>query len=158
MAFVRGRGGCAPRLASVGEDGRPHQILLTHWPGFAAPVALREEIAARFPTLTGDGAAVDRAWGAGPPGRPVLTPQARTWAETAHDLRTGGVTTDLGSERTALEGAARAHALGFAPPAPGARPPGRPASSHPDVRDLRTSLGPSAKFPIRASCPMGNFP
>ena len=107
MAFVRWRGGCAQLLASVWEDGRSHQILLTNVPGFAAPVALRAGIAARFPTLTVDWAAVDRALVAGPPGRPALSPQARTWAETAHDLRTWALTTDVPRERTDLERAAR---------------------------------------------------
>ena len=37
MAFVRWRAGCAQLLASVWEDGRPHQILLTNLPGYAAP-------------------------------------------------------------------------------------------------------------------------
>ena len=99
MALVRWRGGCAPRLATVWDDGRPRPLLLTHLPGYAAPVALREAIAARFPTLTVDGAAVDRALATGPPGRPALTPTARTWAETAHDLRTGALTTDVLRER-----------------------------------------------------------
>ena len=107
MAFVRWRGGCAQLLASVWEDGRSHQILLANLPGFAAPVVLREVIAARFPTLTVDWAAVDRALAAGPPGRPALTPTARTWAETAHDLRTWALTTDVPRERTDLEMAAR---------------------------------------------------
>ena len=70
MAFVRWRGGCAPRLATVWDDGRPRQLLLTHLPGYAAPVARREAIAARFPTLTVDWAAVDRALAPGPPGPP----------------------------------------------------------------------------------------
>ena len=107
MAFVRGRGGCAPRLASVWEDGRSRQMLLTTLPGYAAPVALREAVAARFPTLAVDGAAVDRAWAAGPPGCPALPPTARTWADTAHDLRTWALTTDVLRERTDLELAAR---------------------------------------------------
>ena len=159
---VQGEGGLrfqrfVPPFPRVCENGRPHQILLTHWPGFAAPVALREGIAARCPTLTRDGA-VDRAWAAGPPGRPVLTPQARTWAETAHVLHTGAFTTDLGSERIALEGAARVLTL-WASHQPRPVPaPCRPASPHPDARDLRTPLGPASKFPIRASGPMGNFP
>ncbi len=107
MAFVRWRGGCAQLRASVWEDGRSRQMLLTHWPGFAASVALREAVAARFPTLAVDWAAVDRALAAGPPGCPALTPTARTWADTAHDLRTWALTTDVLRERTDLELAAR---------------------------------------------------
>ena len=107
MAFVRWRGGCAQLLASVWEDGRSRPMLLTHWPGFAASVALRAGIAARCPTLTVDGAAVDRALVAGPPGRPALMPPARPWAETAPDLRTWALTTDVPRERTDLEMAAR---------------------------------------------------
>ena len=69
MAFVRWRGGYAQLLASVWEDGRSRQMLLTHWPGFAASVALREAVAARFPTLTVDGAPlVPRDPAAAPPG------------------------------------------------------------------------------------------
>lgn len=68
MAFVRWRGGCAQLLASVWEDGRPHQILLKNLPGVRGPVAL---IASRVPTLAVAGAAVDRALVAGPPGRPA---------------------------------------------------------------------------------------
>ena len=107
MAFVRWRGGCAQLLASVWEDGRSRQMLLTNLPGFAASVALREAVAARFPTLAVDWAAVDRALVAGPPGRPALMPTARTWAETAHDLRTWALTTDVPRERTDWEMAAR---------------------------------------------------
>ncbi|MDA8199828.1 MAG: hypothetical protein M0Z54_10490 [Thermaerobacter sp.] len=106
MAFVRWRGGCAQLLASVWEDGRSRQVLLATVPGYAAPGALREAIAARFPTLTVDWAAVDRALAAGPPDRPALSPPARTWAETAHDLRTWALTTDVPRERTDLELAA----------------------------------------------------
>ena len=124
MAFVRWRGGCAPRLATVWDDGRPRPLRLTHWPGYAAPVALRVAIAAHFPTLTVDGAAADRALAAGPPGRPALTPTARTWAETAHELRTGALTTDVLRERMDLELAAHVLTLwATRPPGPGAPPP-----------------------------------
>ena len=61
MAFVRWRGGCAQLLATVWADGHPRQLLLTNVSGCSAPAALCEAIAARFPTLTVDGAAVDRA-------------------------------------------------------------------------------------------------
>jgi len=100
MAFVRWPGGCAQLLASVWEDGGSRQILLANLPGFAAPVILGEVIAARFPRLT-------VAWAAGPAGRPALTPTARTWAETAHDLRTWALTTEVPRERTDLEMAVR---------------------------------------------------
>ena len=107
MAFVRWRGGCAQLLATVGEAGHARQILLANLHGAcAAPGALREGIAARFPALPIDWAAVDRALAAGPPGTPALTPAARTWAETAHDLRTWALTTDRVSERGALDVAA----------------------------------------------------
>ena len=124
MAFVRWRGGCAQLLATVWDDGRPRQLLLTNVPGCSAPAALREAIAARFPTLTVDWAAVDRALAAGPPGRPPLTPTARTWAETAHDLHTWALTAAFVSERTALEGAASVLTLWAARrPGSGSGPP-----------------------------------
>jgi hypothetical protein len=125
MAFVRWRGGCAQLLATVWEDGHPRQILLTNLHGAgAATGALRETIATRFPALTVDWAAVDRALAAGPPGRPALPPAGRTWAETAHDLRTWALTTPFVSERTALEAAAGVLTLWAARrPRPGSVPP-----------------------------------
>ena len=107
MAFVRWRGASAPRLATVWEAGRPRQVLLAHRHGECpAAGALREALDAQYPALRIDGAAVDRALAAGPPERPALTPTARTWAETAHDLRTWALTTDLPGDRGALESAA----------------------------------------------------
>ena len=110
MAFVRWRGGCAPRLATVRADGRPRQLRLTPLPGSSAPAALREAIAAQFPTLTVDWAAVDRALAAGPPGRPPLTPTARTWAETARE----------GAASVLTPWAARRPGSGSGPPSPDA--------------------------------------
>ena len=108
MAFVRWRGHSAQLLTTVYERGRSRQVLLGRLPeAGGVPLHRRAAIAARWPDLRIDWAAVDRALAAGPPDAPALPPRARTWAETAHDLRTWALTTDWVSERQALEDAAR---------------------------------------------------
>lgn len=121
MAFVRWRGHSAPLLTTVYEAGRSRQVLLGVLPeAGGVPLRRRAALAARWPTIPLDGAAVDRALAAGPPGAPPLTPRARTGAELAHELRTWALTTDRVSEQQALEGAARVLALWAArtPPPP----------------------------------------
>ena len=108
MAFVRGRGHCAQLLATVYEEGRSRQVVVSAIPeaGWLTP-GRREYIATRWPPLRIDWAAVDRALAAGPPGSPPPSPQARTWGETATALREWARTAEHPGDRTALELAAR---------------------------------------------------
>lgn len=76
MAFVRWRGDSAQRLATVWEVGHARQILLANLHEvYAASVSLREEVATRFPALTVDWAAVDRALAAGRSGPRARSPR-----------------------------------------------------------------------------------
>lgn len=121
MAWVRWRGGCAQLLATVWDSGRSRQVLLANLQGaYAAPASLRAAVTARFPTISVDWAAVDRALAAGPPGTPALTLAQNTWATVAHDLRTWALATEVPSERRVLEAAAAVltHWLATVPPAP----------------------------------------
>ncbi len=77
MAFVCLRGHCAQLLATVYEEGRSRQVVVSAIPeaGWLTP-GRREYIATRWPQLRLDWAAVDRALAAGPPGSPPPFPQA----------------------------------------------------------------------------------
>lgn len=87
MAFVRWRGHCAQLLVTVSDQGRPrHQLLANLHGGYRTTPALWAQIAADFPTVTVDWAAVDRALAVGPPSAVPPTPQQLSWAETAHQL------------------------------------------------------------------------
>ena len=75
MAFVRWRGHSAQLLTTVYERGRSRQVLLGRLPeAGGVPLHRRAAIAARWPDLRIDWAAVDRALAAGPPDAPALPP------------------------------------------------------------------------------------
>ena len=86
-AFVRWRGTCAQLLATVYENGRSRQILLTNLPNAYVLQAQRKAVSTRFPDIHVDWAAVDEAIARGWPGpRPV--PRAIiTCAAAEHLLR-----------------------------------------------------------------------
>ena len=87
MAFVRWRGNCAQLLATITVEGRPrHQWLANLHGAYRTSPRLWAQIAAEFPTLVVDWAAVDRALALGPPTGIPPTPQQLTWADTAHQL------------------------------------------------------------------------
>ena len=87
MAFVRWRGNCAQLLATITIDGRPRHRLLANLHGaYHTTPQLWQRVAADFPDLVIDWAAVDRALAIGPPSAPPPTTDQLQWAETAHQL------------------------------------------------------------------------
>ena len=71
MAWVRGRGRCAPLLATVDVDGRSRPVCLAHRRGaYRVAPTLRIAVTTASAPLRIDGAARNRALAAAPPGRP----------------------------------------------------------------------------------------
>lgn len=89
MAFVRWRGNGAPLLASITVDGRPRQTLLANLPGAVHTTpSIAKAVAANFPDVMVDWAAVDQALAISPPTAELPSPQQQ-WAKTAHHLLSG---------------------------------------------------------------------
>ncbi|MDA8204749.1 MAG: hypothetical protein M0Z36_01670 [Thermaerobacter sp.] len=109
MAFVRWRGNCAQLLTTVYEQGRSRQLLLANLHGgFATSPSLWAAVAERFPSVTVDWAAVDRALAVGPVSASPPTAEQLTWAAVAHHLQKWALETNDGypEEREALRRAA----------------------------------------------------
>ena len=128
MAFIRWRGPRAPRLATVYQDGRSRQVVLANLGGaYAVPTGVRAHVAAAFPTIRVDGAAIDRALVVGPPGSPPLTAAPWTWVTAAAALRDWARRAAIPSDRSRLELAAHVlttwAATGGPPDAPHGTPP-----------------------------------
>lgn len=86
MAFVRWRGTCAELLATVYENGRSRQILLTNLPGPYVSLGTRLQVTREHPDISVDWLAVDRALARGP--NAVRTPEpAMTVIEAESLLR-----------------------------------------------------------------------
>lgn len=108
MAFVRWRGNCAQLLTTITVDGRPRQQLLVNLRGaFATTPRMWAQVAANFPAVRVDWAAVDRALAEGPPTAPPAPPEHLTAFAMAHQLRVWA-TSDQGTalERQVLDQAA----------------------------------------------------
>ena len=109
MAFVRWRGTCAQLLTTVYEHGRSRQVLLANLHGgFATSPSVWAAVADRFPHVTVDWAAVDRALPVEPPASSPPTAEQLTWAAVAHQLLEWAMEASEGrpEERTALRRAA----------------------------------------------------
>lgn len=88
MAFVRWRGNSAQLLTTIYASGRSRQILLANFHGlYYAPENIKEMVVAKFPQITVDWTAVNKALAAGPPGDPSLTPEQWDWVTVAEALR-----------------------------------------------------------------------
>lgn len=68
MAFVRWRGRCSQLLSTVYEEGISRQITLANLPDFYVSEITKQHVAERFPQISVDWAAVDRALAEGPAG------------------------------------------------------------------------------------------
>lgn len=107
MAFVRWRGNCAQRLATITVDGRPRHRLLANLRGaYRTTPQLRQHIAERFPDISVDWAAVDRALAQGPPTATPPTADQLQWAATAHQLSVWATASEDPCDRRALTTAA----------------------------------------------------
>ena len=82
MAWIRWRGQTAQLMATVWDHGKSrHQYLGSLGAVYTVPEWVRTNIAARFPTLSVDWEAVNRALAAGPPGDKAPSPAAWDWAQ-----------------------------------------------------------------------------
>ena len=108
MAFVRWRGNCAQLLTTITVDGRPRQQLLLNLRGaYATTPRIWAQVAANFPGVRVDWAAVDRALAAGPPTASVARPEQLTAAAIAHQLRVWATSDQIpGPDRHLLDHAA----------------------------------------------------
>jgi hypothetical protein len=88
MAFVRWRGNSATLLATVYDQGKTHQMLLAALGGgYHVPSGIRKMVAERFPTISVDWKAVNRAMAKGPLGEAELTERQMSYLEVENHLR-----------------------------------------------------------------------
>lgn len=88
MAFVRWRGNSATLLTTVYEQGKSRQVLLAALgSGYSVPMGVQESVTHRYPTLSVDWKAVNRAMAIGPTRDTPLTEKQRTYLEVEQQLR-----------------------------------------------------------------------
>jgi len=110
MAWIRWRGQSAQLMATVWEDGKSRQRYVASLGGdYSVPTWRRQQISARFPTLTIDWTAIQAAVVAGPPGAVPPSDEMLDWAAVEERLRAWALTGPEGDsgERRALAEAAR---------------------------------------------------
>ena len=113
MAFVRWRGCCAQLLATVYENGRSRQITLSNLTGLFVSDFTKMDVAQRYPEISVDWEAVDRALAKGPHSHVLKQdiPQKHLdYAEVEHNLRewakeaeTNGLKTDAAMLKVAAD-------------------------------------------------------
>ncbi len=108
MAWIRWRGSNAHLMVTEWIEGKHRQRYIESLGGvYSVSASMRAVLAARYPDLRIDWAAIDHALAQGPPGTRPLAPEAWDFAAVEHHLRDWALGGEgLPSERGALEEAA----------------------------------------------------